>query len=149
MFFKDGGCFISLGTEKANVEANLDANMSSRDRAIMNQYKNLPTPTVTIGVDKFDNPITVPTTYTAKRARQQMLNALNEKKKQKFKVFFVSIDPERDTPEVMKNYLSSFENKIVGITGKSEKIFILSKSCFASPLVINLIDTSVYSTSFC
>ena len=28
----------------------------------------------------------------------------------------------------MKNYLSSFENKIVGITGKSEKIFILSKS---------------------
>ena len=68
-----------LGTEKANVEANLDANMSSRDRAIMNQYKNLPTPTVTIGVDKFDNPITVPTTYTAKRARQQMLNALNEK----------------------------------------------------------------------
>jgi hypothetical protein len=68
-----------LGTEKANVEANLDANMSSRDRAIMNQYKNLRTPTVTVGVDKFDNPITVPTTYTAKRARQQMLNALNEK----------------------------------------------------------------------
>ena len=68
-----------LGTEKANVQANLDANMSSRDRAIMNQYKNLRTPTVTVAVDKFDNPITVPTTYTAKRARQQMLNALNEK----------------------------------------------------------------------
>ena len=28
----------------------------------------------------------------------------------------------------MKNYLSSFENKIVGITGDSEKIFVLSKS---------------------
>ncbi len=51
-----------------------------------------------------------------------------KKEKKELKVFFISIDPERDTPEVMKNYLSSFENKIVGITGKSEKIFVLSKS---------------------
>ena len=51
-----------------------------------------------------------------------------KKEKKELKVFFISIDPERDTPEVMKNYLSSFENKIVGITGESEKIFILSKS---------------------
>ena len=28
----------------------------------------------------------------------------------------------------MKNYLSSFENKIIGITGEPEKIFLLSKS---------------------
>ena len=68
-----------LGTEKANVEANRDANMSSRDRAISNQYTNMPTPTITIGVDKFDNPIKVKTTYTAKRAREQMLDALNAK----------------------------------------------------------------------
>ncbi len=55
---------------------------------------------------------------------------LDELKKEKktLKIFFISIDPERDTPDVMKNYLSSFENTIVGITGKSEKIFILSKS---------------------
>ena len=57
-----------------------------------------------------------------------VINNLDIKKKEKFKVFFVSIDPERDTPEVMKNYLSSFENKIIGITGESEKIFLLSKS---------------------
>ena len=55
---------------------------------------------------------------------------LDELKKEKktLKIFFISIDPERDTPDVMKNYLSSFENTIVGITGKSEKIFVLSKS---------------------
>ena len=55
---------------------------------------------------------------------------LDELKKEKktLRVFFISIDPERDTPNIMKNYLSSFENTIVGITGKSEKIFILSKS---------------------
>ncbi len=55
---------------------------------------------------------------------------LNDLKKEKetLKVFFISIDPERDTPNVMKSYLSSFENTIVGITGESEKIFVLSKS---------------------
>ena len=68
-----------LGTEKANVEANVSANMDSRDRARMNQYKNVPTPTITIGVDKFDNPITVPTTYTARRNRQRAIDALNQK----------------------------------------------------------------------
>jgi len=55
---------------------------------------------------------------------------LDELKKEKktLRVFFISIDPERDTSDVMKSYLSSFENTIVGITGKSEKIFVLSKS---------------------
>ena len=55
---------------------------------------------------------------------------LDELKKEKktLKVFFISIDPEQDTPNVMKSYLNSFENTIVGITGESEKIFVLSKS---------------------
>ena len=51
-----------------------------------------------------------------------------KKEKKTLKVFFISIDPERDTPDVMKSYLSSFKNTIIGITGKPEKIFILSKS---------------------
>ena len=51
-----------------------------------------------------------------------------EKEKKSLRIFFISIDPKRDTPDVMKNYLSSFENKIIGITGESEKIFVLSKS---------------------
>ena len=53
---------------------------------------------------------------------------LDQEKKNKFKVFFVSIDPERDSPEVIKNYLNSFENKIYGITGDPKKIFTMSKS---------------------
>jgi len=51
-----------------------------------------------------------------------------EKENKSLKVFFISIDPERDTPEVMKDYLNSFEDKFIGITGKSEKIFKLSQS---------------------
>ena len=57
-----------------------------------------------------------------------VLNNLDKNKKEKLKVFFVSIDPERDTPMIIKNYLDSFENKIYGITGEPKKIFILSKS---------------------
>ena len=53
---------------------------------------------------------------------------LDQEKKDKFKVFFVSIDPERDSPQVIKNYLNSFENKIYGITGDPKKVFLMSKS---------------------
>ena len=56
-----------------------------------------------------------------------VLNKL-EKKKKKIKFFFISVDPSRDTPEVIKDYLSSFDNNFIGITGEPEKIFLLSKS---------------------
>ena len=51
-----------------------------------------------------------------------------EKDNKKLKVVFISIDPERDSPEVMRNYINSFNNKFIGITGKPEKIFLLSQS---------------------
>ncbi len=57
-----------------------------------------------------------------------VINNLDKKKKEKFKVFFVSIDPERDTPKIIKDYLNSFENKIYGITGDPKKVFVLSQS---------------------
>jgi|TARA_B100000780_G_scaffold15588_1_gene10314 protein SCO1/2 len=58
----------------------------------------------------------------------QVMKKLNAAENKKLKVFFVSIDPNRDSPEVIKNYLNSFENKIYGITGDPEKIFLLSRS---------------------
>jgi len=57
-----------------------------------------------------------------------VINDLEKKKKEMLKVFFISIDPERDTPKIIKDYLDLFENKIYGITGEPKKIFILSKS---------------------
>jgi protein SCO1/2 len=51
-----------------------------------------------------------------------------EKDNKKMKVVFISIDPERDTPKVMRDYINSFNNKFIGITGKPEKIFLLSQS---------------------
>ena len=58
----------------------------------------------------------------------QVIGKLDDNDKKKFKVFFVSIDPERDSPEIIKEYLEGFDNKMFGITGDPEKIFILSKS---------------------
>ena len=51
-----------------------------------------------------------------------------KKENKSLKLFFISVDPERDTPEVVKDYLSSFENNFVGITGEPEKIYVLSQS---------------------
>ncbi|MBT5573298.1 MAG: SCO family protein [Nitrosomonadales bacterium] len=40
----------------------------------------------------------------------------------KFQVLFVTLDPERDSKEVLKEYLSSFDKAFIGLTGSSENI---------------------------
>ncbi|MYZ46790.1 SCO family protein [Propylenella binzhouense] len=35
---------------------------------------------------------------------------------------FVTVDPERDTPEVMKEYVGAFSPKIMGVTGEPAKV---------------------------
>ncbi|MBD1156970.1 SCO family protein [Pelagibacterales bacterium SAG-MED20] len=57
-----------------------------------------------------------------------VIEKLNDSETKKLKVFFVSIDPERDSPQIIKDYLDSFKNKIYGITGDPKKVFLLSKS---------------------
>ena len=36
--------------------------------------------------------------------------------------YFVSIDPERDTPELLGGYLSNVTDRVIGITGDPEKV---------------------------
>jgi protein SCO1/2 len=50
------------------------------------------------------------------------------KDKDKLKFYFVSVDPERDTPDVLKDYLSSFNPKINALTGKQKDLDVLIKS---------------------
>ncbi len=40
----------------------------------------------------------------------------------KIKALFVTVDPERDTPALLKDYLSSFDARILGVTGPRENI---------------------------
>ena len=58
----------------------------------------------------------------------QVMERLNDAENKKLKVFFISIDPQRDSPKIIKDYLDSFKNKIYGITGEPEEMFLLSKS---------------------
>lgn len=46
----------------------------------------------------------------------------------RMRFLFVSIDPERDTPELMKLYLSSFDRHITGLTGTPEEIAAVAKA---------------------
>jgi len=46
---------------------------------------------------------------------------------QKVSALFVTIDPERDTPAAMKDYLSSFNPHLVGLTGDPAAIAAVAK----------------------
>lgn len=41
---------------------------------------------------------------------------------QALNVAFVTVDPERDTPEVLSRYLSAFDERILGLTGQPEDV---------------------------
>jgi protein SCO1 len=38
------------------------------------------------------------------------------------KALFITVDPERDTPAIMKDYVSNFDSRIVGLTGDRSAI---------------------------
>ena len=41
---------------------------------------------------------------------------------------FITIDPERDTPEVMKSYVENFGGNLIGLTGSAEQIAAVAKA---------------------
>ncbi|MCB1459337.1 MAG: SCO family protein [Nitratireductor sp.] len=45
----------------------------------------------------------------------------------KIGIYFVTVDPERDTPELIAEYVSSFDKRIVGLTGTPEQIETIKK----------------------
>lgn len=56
-----------------------------------------------------------------------VLNAVQERMGEKAKdlqIVFISIDPERDTPQMLKDYLSSdgFPDGVIGLTGTPEQV---------------------------
>ena len=62
-------------------------------------------------------PDVCPTTLDA---ISQTLKALGPDKK--VRALFITLDPERDTPAVMKDYVSSFDPRILGLTGSQAAI---------------------------
>jgi protein SCO1/2 len=44
------------------------------------------------------------------------------------KAYFITIDPERDTPKVMDQYVSNVSKRIIGISGDPAKVEAMAKS---------------------
>ncbi|GAK69251.1 hypothetical protein RRU01S_04_00730 [Agrobacterium rubi TR3 = NBRC 13261] len=40
----------------------------------------------------------------------------------KMQAYFISVDPERDTPEILNQYVSNVSKRIIGVTGAPDKI---------------------------
>lgn len=45
----------------------------------------------------------------------------------KVQPIFISVDPERDTPAVLKQYVSAFHPRLVGLTGSPEEVAAVAK----------------------
>lgn len=52
----------------------------------------------------------------------EALDRLPPELAQKIQPIFVSVDPERDTPEILASYVASFHPRLVGLTGTVEEI---------------------------
>ncbi len=50
------------------------------------------------------------------------LDKLDKKERAEVKVVFISVDPERDTPAVMKSYVEAFDAPIIGLTGTDAEV---------------------------
>ena len=48
--------------------------------------------------------------------------ALPEKDRSKVQILFISVDPERDHPEMLKEYVTYFDRSFVGLTGSADQI---------------------------
>lgn len=55
-------------------------------------------------------------------ALETAVKSLKEKKQEKVQVLMVSVDPERDTPKVLAEYLAHFDPSFLGLTGTKEEV---------------------------
>lgn len=46
----------------------------------------------------------------------------------KIAALFITVDPERDTPQAMKDYLQSFDSRIIGLTGDAAQTRAAAKA---------------------
>lgn len=65
-------------------------------------------------------------------------------------IAFVSVDPARDTPEILKEYLSNFDERIVGLTGSEEQVAqtALSFGAYYRQQALGYTYTVDHSTAF-
>jgi protein SCO1/2 len=68
-------------------------------------------------------PDVCPTTMTELAQAKKALGADGDK----VQGIFVTVDPERDTPEVLKNYMANFDPTFIGLRGTPEQVAATAK----------------------
>lgn len=63
-------------------------------------------------------PVICPTTLYEMAERMDSLGSASAA----YNFIFITVDPERDTPSVLGDYLVSFDRRIIGLSGKAEQI---------------------------
>ena len=58
----------------------------------------------------------------------QISDALRKMPDKPLRTLFVTVDPERDTPAMMADYVSSFDPRIIGLSGSPEQIAGIEKA---------------------
>lgn len=52
---------------------------------------------------------------------------LNHAQQKKLRMYFVTVDPARDTPDVLKNYLNAWPGLYTGLTGTPTQLAVMAK----------------------
>ena len=75
----------------------------------------------------------------------QALGALSPEERQNVRAYFISVDPERDTPEVMRAYAPFFHPAIIGLTGSPQEIAAVSRLYGARYMKQKSVDGAPYA----
>ncbi|RLJ70800.1 protein SCO1/2 [Hydrogenivirga caldilitoris] len=59
------------------------------------------------------------------------MNSIPERAREKVQVIFISVDPERDTPEIAQKYAEYFYPSFIGLTGSPSEIEKVAKNYMA------------------
>jgi protein SCO1 len=67
---------------------------------------------------------------TCPTALNEMALALDRlgKERDEFSIVFITVDPDRDTPEVLKSYVASFDAPIIALTGTAPEVAQAAKA---------------------
>ncbi|MDE1896511.1 MAG: SCO family protein [Rhodospirillales bacterium] len=85
-------------------------------------------------------PDVCPTTlYNMQRVQEAMGKAAD-----KVKVLFVTVDPDRDTPQVLTQYTGLFGSNVVGLRGTADELYTLARRY---RVVFSVVKTPVYSVT--
>lgn len=75
----------------------------------------------------------------------EVLNTLDGDRAQKIQPLFITIDPERDTTEVMREYVSLFHPRLVGLSGDRAQIDDVLKSYRVFATKVELPENNDYT----